>query len=150
MSISLHPGNITTDLGRNAGSLMKIAARLMTYPVSYGAITSLYAGTASAAGELNGKVSIPGSRVTMACQLTYKKYFVPVSHRLGTRHASASKGARYRACKETVGMVRRASQSHLGHLTILRLLFVCLSRACYFGYITLISLSCKTRRRPWG
>ena len=30
----------------------------MTYPVSHGAITPLYAGTAPAAGELNGKVSI--------------------------------------------------------------------------------------------
>ncbi len=28
----------------------------MSYDVSYGAITSLYAGTAPAAGELNGKV----------------------------------------------------------------------------------------------
>jgi hypothetical protein len=29
---------------------------MMTYPVSYGVISSLYAGTDPAAGELNGKV----------------------------------------------------------------------------------------------
>ncbi|KAH9991995.1 hypothetical protein BJV74DRAFT_835662 [Russula compacta] len=68
VSISLHPGTITTDLGRNAGSLMKIAGRLMTYPVSYGAITSLYAGTASAAGELNGKYLTAWARVTLPHQ----------------------------------------------------------------------------------
>ena len=33
----------------------------MSYDVSYGAISSLYAGTAPAAAELNGKVSIPTS-----------------------------------------------------------------------------------------
>jgi len=31
----------------------------MSYDVSYGAIGSLYAGTAPAAAELNGKVSVP-------------------------------------------------------------------------------------------
>ncbi|KAH9015085.1 NAD-P-binding protein [Lactarius pseudohatsudake] len=41
VSTSLHPGLIHMDLGR--------------YDVSYGAITSLYAGTAPAVGELNGK-----------------------------------------------------------------------------------------------
>ena len=57
MSISLHPGTIKSDLTRSAGSMVGILGRLVLYPVSYGAITSLYAGTAPAAGELNGKVS---------------------------------------------------------------------------------------------
>ena len=61
MSISVHPGNINTDLARNASSFVKILGRIITYPVSYGAINSLYAGTSPAAGELNGKVSIPAS-----------------------------------------------------------------------------------------
>lgn len=61
VSISVHPGNINTDLARNASSFVKILGRIITYPVSYGAINSLYAGTSSAAGELNGKVSIPTS-----------------------------------------------------------------------------------------
>jgi retinol dehydrogenase 12 len=34
---------------------------MVTHPVSHGAITPLYAGTAPEAGELNGKVSIPVS-----------------------------------------------------------------------------------------
>ena len=58
MSISLHPGTISSDLARNAGLAMKIFGRLITYPTSYGAITSLYAGTTPAAAELNGKVGI--------------------------------------------------------------------------------------------
>jgi hypothetical protein len=37
---------------------------MVAYPVSYGAISLLYAGTAPAAGELNGKVSIPISEIS--------------------------------------------------------------------------------------
>ncbi len=59
MSISLHPGIINTDLSRHSGALIQRIGRTVTYPVSNGAINSLYAGTAHAAGELNGKVSIP-------------------------------------------------------------------------------------------
>jgi hypothetical protein len=40
---------------------MQLFGRVMSYDVSYGAISSLYAGTAPAAAELNGKVSIPAS-----------------------------------------------------------------------------------------
>ena len=66
MSISLHPGTISTDLARNAGVAMKIFGRLTTYPTSYGVITSLYAGTTPAAAELNGKVGIiPASRICL-------------------------------------------------------------------------------------
>jgi hypothetical protein len=63
VSISLHPGNFATDLGSDASLAMKIFGRLITYPLSYGPITSLYAGTAPAAGELNGKVGSPTSRI---------------------------------------------------------------------------------------
>ena len=61
MSVSLHPGTINTDLARHSGTLVQRLGRLAGYDVSYGAISSLYAGTASTAGELNGKVSIPTS-----------------------------------------------------------------------------------------
>ena len=62
VSISLHPGVIKTDLARNSDSFaMHLFGRMMSYDVSYGAISSLYAGTAPAAAELNGKVSIPAS-----------------------------------------------------------------------------------------
>ena len=63
VSISLHPGAINTDLTRHSGTIVQRVGRMLTYPVSYGAISSLYAGTAPAAGELNGKVSIPSSRI---------------------------------------------------------------------------------------
>ena len=36
---------------------MKLFGWVITYPISYGVITSLYAGTSPAAAELNGKVS---------------------------------------------------------------------------------------------
>ncbi|KAH9960661.1 NAD(P)-binding protein [Russula dissimulans] len=65
VSISLHPGNITTDLARNAGLLVQTFGRLVTYALPYGAITSLYAGTAPAAGELNGKYLTAWARVTL-------------------------------------------------------------------------------------
>ncbi|KAI9464792.1 NAD-P-binding protein [Russula earlei] len=68
VSVSLHPGNITTDLARNAGILVKAFGRLITYPVSFGAITSLYAGTAPAAGDLNGKYLTAWARVTLPHQ----------------------------------------------------------------------------------
>ena len=38
-------------------SLLQRFGRLITFDVSLGAITPLYAGTSPAAGELNGKVS---------------------------------------------------------------------------------------------
>ena len=59
MSISLHPGAINTDLTRYSGTLVQRLGRMIAYSVSYGAISSLYAGTAPAARELNGKVRIP-------------------------------------------------------------------------------------------
>jgi len=76
--ISLHPGNVPSDLARDAGVLMKLFARVITYPLPYGAITSLYAGTSPAAAELNGKVGdIPASRITLAwpVDLTHKRMF---------------------------------------------------------------------------
>ncbi|KAI0291000.1 hypothetical protein BC826DRAFT_1024255 [Russula brevipes] len=65
VSISLHPGTIDTDLSRYASSLVQRAGRLVTYSVSYGAITSLYAGTSPAACDLNGKYLTAWARVTL-------------------------------------------------------------------------------------
>jgi len=64
VSISLHPGTVTSKLTRHAGLFVQIFGRLITYPVSYGAITSLFAGTAPAASELNGKYLTAWARVT--------------------------------------------------------------------------------------
>jgi len=64
VSISLHPGNVTSDLANDAGALMKLFGGVITYPISYGAITPLYAGTSPAAAELNGKYLTAWARVT--------------------------------------------------------------------------------------
>jgi retinol dehydrogenase-12 len=73
VSISLNPGAIKTGLTRHLGLFLQVVGRLVglliLYSVSYGAISSLYAGTASAAGELNGKVSIPASRILCCTNL---------------------------------------------------------------------------------
>ena len=73
VSISLNPGAIKTGLTRHLGLFLQVVGRLVglliLYSVSYGAISSLYAGTASAAGELNGKVSIPASRIPCCTNL---------------------------------------------------------------------------------
>ncbi|KAH9179021.1 NAD-P-binding protein [Lactarius sanguifluus] len=65
VSTSLHPGTINTDLARNWNFLAQFFMRLGTHNVSYGAITSLYAGTAPAAGELNGKYLTAWARVVI-------------------------------------------------------------------------------------
>ena len=69
MSISLHPGSITSDLRRYSGLLLRLFGRPVQYSVSYGAISPLYAGTAPAAGELSGKVSISGLQDLMTHKL---------------------------------------------------------------------------------
>jgi len=51
---------------RYSGTLVQRVGRMIAYPVSYGAISSLYAGTALAAGELNGKYLTTWARVTLA------------------------------------------------------------------------------------
>ncbi|KAI0262148.1 hypothetical protein BGY98DRAFT_1182302 [Russula aff. rugulosa BPL654] len=70
ISISLHPGVIKTDLSRNSNSFVAhLFGRLMSYDVSYGAISSLYAaGTAPAAAELNGKYLTTWAHVTLPHQ----------------------------------------------------------------------------------
>ncbi|KAH9179024.1 NAD(P)-binding protein [Lactarius sanguifluus] len=65
VSTSLHPGAINTDLARHTSSLLQRFGRIVTYDVSYGAITSLYAGTAPDAGELNGKYLTAWARVVV-------------------------------------------------------------------------------------
>ncbi|KAN0127177.1 NAD-P-binding protein [Lactarius tabidus] len=65
VSISLHPGAINTDLARYATSLLQRFGRIVTYDVSYGAITSLYAGTSPDAGSLSGKYLTAWARVVV-------------------------------------------------------------------------------------
>ncbi|KAH9021354.1 hypothetical protein EDB85DRAFT_1871899, partial [Lactarius pseudohatsudake] len=63
VSTSLHPGLIHTDLGCYLGLFLNWIEQMIGYDVSYGAITSLYAGTAPASGELNGKYLMVWARV---------------------------------------------------------------------------------------
>ncbi|KAH9005646.1 NAD-P-binding protein [Lactarius hatsudake] len=65
VSTSLHPGVINTDLARSSGLFLNFIGLMIGYNVSYGAITSLYAGTAPAAGELNGKHFTVWARLTV-------------------------------------------------------------------------------------
>ncbi|KAI0263049.1 NAD-P-binding protein [Gloeopeniophorella convolvens] len=65
VSISLHPGGIKTDLMRNSGAVARAAAAVLLHDVSYGAITSLYAGTALPAAELNGKFLTAWARLAL-------------------------------------------------------------------------------------
>jgi hypothetical protein len=64
----------------------------MSYDVSYGAITPLYAGTAPAAGELNGKVSRHSWKFHLRPGL--RETFL-VSHSVGTRRGSEQEGNRH-------------------------------------------------------
>jgi len=66
VSTSLHPGAINTDLSRHTSSLLQRFGRIVTYDVSYGAITSLYAGTApDDTNSLNGKYLTAWARVVV-------------------------------------------------------------------------------------
>jgi len=55
VAISLHPGNINSS-PEPWNIIVRILLRLTFYDIAYGAISPLYAGTAPAAAELNGKV----------------------------------------------------------------------------------------------
>jgi len=57
VAISLHPGNIYSSPQEwNWGIVKRIVLGFFFYDIAYGLITPLYAGTAPAAAELNGKV----------------------------------------------------------------------------------------------
>ncbi|KAF9013215.1 hypothetical protein BDQ17DRAFT_1321094 [Cyathus striatus] len=55
VSVSLHPGNIVTEVQRNLSPIMRF--------IFYGAPTRLYAGTSAEALNTNGKYLIPWARV---------------------------------------------------------------------------------------
>ncbi|THG94069.1 hypothetical protein EW026_g7328 [Hermanssonia centrifuga] len=66
ISISVNPGNIKSDLMRNASTVQKVLLKLLLYPTEQGAITQLFAGTAPEAADMNGKYLIPFARVGKA------------------------------------------------------------------------------------
>lgn len=56
VAVSLHPGNIYSSPER-WNIIVRMLLRLTIYDISYGVISPLYAGTAPAGAELNGKVT---------------------------------------------------------------------------------------------
>ncbi|EPQ57453.1 NAD P-binding protein [Gloeophyllum trabeum ATCC 11539] len=63
VSTSVNPGNIRTELTRHATFPgMKLLSVLVLYPVHYGAITQLYAGTSPQTVDANGKFFVPWAR----------------------------------------------------------------------------------------
>ncbi|KAF7288179.1 NAD-binding protein [Mycena chlorophos] len=63
MSVSMHPGNLKTELGRHAGHIIKIIQAIITYPQPLGALTQLWAGTTDEGAKLGGKFLYPWARV---------------------------------------------------------------------------------------
>ncbi|KAI0700474.1 NAD(P)-binding protein [Cytidiella melzeri] len=63
VAISVNPGNIVSDLQRHLVGFQRWLILTLSYPVEFGALTQLYAGTDPHALELNGKFLIPWARV---------------------------------------------------------------------------------------
>ncbi|KAG8865813.1 hypothetical protein FRB97_004376, partial [Tulasnella sp. 331] len=64
VSTALHPGSIETNLARYWPSpVMRVVKFLLLYPVEYGALTPLWAGTSAETKDFNGKWLVPWARV---------------------------------------------------------------------------------------
>ncbi|KAI0738886.1 NAD(P)-binding protein [Daedaleopsis nitida] len=63
ISISLNPGNIESDLQRHKSRLFQAITGFFLYPVSFGALTQLYAGTMPEALNMNGEFLVPWARL---------------------------------------------------------------------------------------
>ncbi|KAJ7695648.1 NAD-P-binding protein [Mycena rosella] len=66
VSVSLNPGNIKTELQRHLAGIVRMLINAILYPVSYGALTQLWAGTTKEGATLGGKYLIPWARVGKA------------------------------------------------------------------------------------
>ncbi|KAH9847103.1 NAD-P-binding protein [Lenzites betulinus] len=66
VSVSLHPGNLKTDLQRHASSIANVLVQPLLYPAPMGALTQLYAGTSAEGAKLGGQYLIPWARVGRA------------------------------------------------------------------------------------
>ncbi|ETW78254.1 hypothetical protein HETIRDRAFT_411342 [Heterobasidion irregulare TC 32-1] len=63
VSTSVNPGNLKTELQRHLDPISRFLIQLVLYPVPYGALTQLWAGTSPETVDLNGKFFIPWARV---------------------------------------------------------------------------------------
>ncbi|KAJ7927986.1 hypothetical protein B0H13DRAFT_2229089 [Mycena leptocephala] len=66
VSVALNPGNLKTELQRHVGGFVRSIMNLTLYPVPYGALTQLWAGTTEEGKTLGGKYLIPWARVGKA------------------------------------------------------------------------------------
>ncbi|KAK7435109.1 short-chain alcohol dehydrogenase [Stygiomarasmius scandens] len=63
ISISLNPGNLSTDLQRSTPKVAKfIMKTFILYPPEFGVLTQLWAGTSPEAAHFNGKYLKPWAR----------------------------------------------------------------------------------------
>ncbi|KAF8895337.1 NAD(P)-binding protein [Infundibulicybe gibba] len=66
VSTSLNPGNLKTELARHLPKYLQVLSKIFVYPVSYGALTQLWAGTSPEGAGLNGRYLIPWARLGSA------------------------------------------------------------------------------------
>ncbi|EJF65172.1 NAD(P)-binding protein [Dichomitus squalens LYAD-421 SS1] len=62
VSVSLHPGNLKTNLQRHVSSVEKVLTAPLLYPASMGALTQLWAGTSPEGLGLGGGYLVPWAR----------------------------------------------------------------------------------------
>ncbi|QRW14046.1 short chain dehydrogenase [Ceratobasidium sp. AG-Ba] len=65
VSVSLHPGNVRTDIQRHVttGAVIATLSKYVLFDSACGALTQLYAATAIPGGDLNGKYLAPWARI---------------------------------------------------------------------------------------
>ncbi|KAF7369179.1 NAD(P)-binding protein [Mycena venus] len=64
VSTSVNPGNLKTDIAHNStGSVTLLAKLILIYPVEWGAVAQLWAGTSPEAAHLNGKYIAPWGKL---------------------------------------------------------------------------------------
>ncbi|RDX45771.1 NAD(P)-binding protein [Lentinus brumalis] len=66
VSVSLHPGNLKTDLQRHISKVEAALTNFTLYPAPMGALNQLYAGTMPEGANLGGQYLIPWARVGKA------------------------------------------------------------------------------------
>ncbi|KAI0745540.1 NAD(P)-binding protein [Earliella scabrosa] len=70
VSVSLHPGNLKTDLQRHVSSIEKVLSAPLLHPASMGALTQLWAGTSPEGIGLGGQYLVPWARLGTAKEET--------------------------------------------------------------------------------
>ncbi|KAI0718979.1 NAD(P)-binding protein [Cerioporus squamosus] len=70
ISVSLHPGNLKTDVQRHVSHLEKVLSAPLLHPASMGALTQLWAGTSPDGLQLGGEYLIPWARLGTAREET--------------------------------------------------------------------------------